>query len=196
MKYINHKRKNRLKNNKGNLRNILDKNYFHIYEEVSPYEADIWKIYYSNLPTSIYFLNKNEALLSSDKNSIKDIYKLKALFEREKEKVMSKNFYEYYNIYFEFEKCALNFKYEYINTIIDIFLVSIIIAFINALYIKSLGFGILFFMFAIAIISICKFAKINKKIKKYIRRVREKYLREKIRKEGLIFVDKLRRELE
>lgn len=198
MKKINDKRKNKQRNNKRSLRNILDKNYFHICEEVSPYEADKWEVYYSNLPTSVYFSNKNKPLLSSEKNSIRDIYKLKDIFEREKEKMMSKNLYEYCKTYFEFERCILNFKYEYTNTIVDIFLVSVIISFINGLYIKSFEFGILHLMFviAIAIISMCKLVKINKKSKADSERIKEKYLKEKIRREGLIFVDKLRRELE
>ena len=64
--------------------NILDENYFHVCVTYKNNDEIEWKIYYKCLIHEDYFSEENSCLLSSDKNTIEDIEKLKSVFEKEK----------------------------------------------------------------------------------------------------------------
>ena len=74
---------------------ILDPNYFHLCIEDDGENEIKWSVFYNNLSTEDYFSEKNEPLLTSEKNVIGNIYQLNKKFENEKNKIFNDNLLDY-----------------------------------------------------------------------------------------------------
>ena len=100
--------------------NILDKNYFHICIEIANNNIK-WEVFFKNMKEEDYFSNNNKPILSSDRNTVDDIYLLKKNFENEKKNTFLKNIKEF--IKKEIELFDLKNKLtEKMNNILDIFM--------------------------------------------------------------------------
>jgi len=180
------------------LHSILDRNYFHVtvgFDE-KYIEGVKWKVYYSNLPTQQYYSNKNKELLSSDENTIEDIYKLKSKFEKEKAKIINENAYEYAHISNTVFYSMYETKKKFIDIITDLMILMTFANIVNLFIFESLEFS-MFSMLYIAILTILssyKLEQINKIRKKGIHDVQENYIRERIRRQGLYFMKRLKDE--
>ena len=181
------------------LHNILDKNSFHVCTSINrKYVGGIqWKVYYSNLPTQLYYSNKNKELLSSDKNSIEDIYKLKNKFEKEKKKIINENTHEYMRVSNEVF-CGM---YETKKNFMDFTTVSmslILLAnIVNLFTFESLPFSIFSLIYSVTqgILSTYKLQQIDKIKNQTIHNVLEIHIRERIRRQGLYFVKRLKNDV-
>ncbi len=181
------------------INNILDKRYFHVCTSFNDRcVGNIeWEIYYSNLPENLYFSNKNKSLLSSKRNIISDIYALKDRFEKEKQLIIKANIEEYIKISYENYSNMSKIKSYFTETIVDILLINVFLVFFNILFFKSVEISILNLIntILIAILAIRKNIKIDKKINKFQNDIEENYIQEKIRQQGLYFVEKLRKQI-
>lgn len=70
------------------LSEVLDKDYFHIHIEEFANKEVKWKVYFKNLTIEDYYSNENECLLSSEKNTIYDVYDLASNFLKEKRNIL------------------------------------------------------------------------------------------------------------
>lgn len=104
------------------IRNILDSNYFHVAITMKGENEFDWRVYYNNLPAQTYYSEKNKPLLTSEKNTINDIYKLKDRFEQEKKKELKQHMKEYINISCELFHQTLNMKKKFSEMITDLLL--------------------------------------------------------------------------
>ena len=193
---MRNKRKNKGNSRVYELYHILDPKYFHVSIEYKTDKNIKWAIYYKNLPTNLYFSNKNKELLTSEQNDIKDIYKLKERFNREKQIEMSKNIKEYINLSTNIFKQTQNIKIKFSQTILDILLVCFIVSLINLIFFQDVNFGLLNMLFTcfIAILSTRRFTNIDKQLEKDKKEFEEDFFKEKIRRQGLFFVERLREE--
>lgn len=64
------------------IHNILDKNYFDVNTKITEENKIEWTVYYCNLKSSDYYSGENRPLLTSRRNTVQDIYKLKEAFEK------------------------------------------------------------------------------------------------------------------
>ena len=176
---------------------ILDNKYFHICTEYNPNKIDKcnWTIYYSNLPSKVYFSNKNKALLNSDENSINDIYKLKEKFETEKNKELIKNYKEYSNISYQIYKVIHDSKLKMHNMLFNQLFIILMANIFNFIFIKNQYFSILilFLVLAIAGCMLFDLAKYDKEGECLLKKFKEEYIRNKIKQQGLFFVERLRK---
>lgn len=177
------------------LHSILDKNYFHICTSINSKYVDgvSWKVYYKNLPKQQYYSRKNRELLSSDKNTIEDIYKLKNKFEKEKAKIIKENAYEYSHIsHSVFNTMYVN-KKEFIKNFEILMFLILIASVVNLFTFKCLEFSILSTLYIgiIAILGSYILEQIDKLREKVIHEIQDNYVRERIRRQGLYFVKRL-----
>lgn len=179
------------------LRNILNKEYFHIYTEINEKDKVEWKVYYKNLPTSAYWSRKNDELLTSKKHTIEDIYKLKKAFEQEKEKIYKDNLKEYINVWSEAYMQMCDVKKIYSTNIIDLMIVIITMNVSNILFFNDSKFSILQLVLTtiLAIMCILGVSKIEKKIDTASEKTKERFIQEKIRRQGFYFVNKLKEQM-
>lgn len=98
------------------LQNILDNNYFHVNTKITEENKIEWTVYYCNLKSSDYYSGENKPLLTSRKNTVHDIYRLKEEFEKlknyEEIKNTSEIFHDSFTLYRRIstnEKCG-NFR--------------------------------------------------------------------------------------
>lgn len=178
------------------LHNILDKNYFHVYTSINrKYVGEIqWKVYYSNLPTQLYYSNKNKELLSSDRNSIEDIYKLKNKFEKEKKKIINENTHEYVRVSNEVFCGMYEAKKKFVDFTTISMLLLLLANIVNLFTFENLAFSIFSLIYSVTqgILSTYKLQQIDKIKERTIHRMHENYTREKIRRQGLYFVKRLK----
>lgn len=178
------------------LHSILDKNYFHVCTSINNKYIDgvSWKVYYKNLPTQQYYSRKNRELLSSDKNTIEDIYKLKNKFEKEKAKIINENAYEYSHISHSVFNVMYETKKEFINNFEILMFLILIASIVNLFTFKCLEFSILSTLLTgfIAIFGSYILEQIDKLRGKVIREIQDNYVRERIRRQGLYFVKRLK----
>lgn len=181
------------------LNSILDSNYFHVCTSINEkYIHNVsWKVYYKNLPTQIYFSKKNKVLLTSDKNTIGDIYKLRDKFEKEKQKEIEKNIYEYSKISYITFSTMLEIKRIYSETILDLMLLMATLNIVNIFTIKNLYFSILSLVFIIlaSILNYIKVKQLNRETEKGRHEIEETVIREKIRRQGTYFIKRLKEEI-
>lgn len=191
------------KNNSTNeriekIRNILDPNYFHVHIEINhKYIGGIsWSIYYKNLPTQMYYSNKNKPLLTSEKNTIEDIYKLKDKFEYEKEQVIEKNFTEITKIQLNLFFSMQRIKYQFIELMTYILFVILATNISNLIFFDNQNFAILItsLTIVISILMIIKQRTISNLISTIQKEIREEYIKDKIRREGIYFIKRLKNE--
>lgn len=187
-------RKKNNKNKRSNLYNILDFNYFHICVEHKEKNEVKWEVYYKNLPSKVYFSKENKPLLTSKRNTISDIYKLKQKFEEEKKKVFKSNIREYLNIDSERFYLMLNIKQKCSYMLLDFFTLSLLVSLINLFFINDTKISILNLLYAcfVAITGTYRLTQIQKESRKGQERMKEVFTREKIRRQGLYFVQRLK----
>lgn len=177
------------------IRKILDSKYFHVCTEIKENDEILWSIFYSNLPTEVYFSYKNKPLLTSKENTISDIYKLKNKFESEKKKILAKNAREYTLLRYLIFNSMLEVKKKFAETMLDIILGIVLVVIINMLFLQDITISIVFCILTtfIAILTVIKDKTIEKLIQEKQKDVKEIYIREKIGKEGLYFVERLKK---
>lgn len=179
------------------LRKILNKNYFHVCITVKEDNRVEWKVYYKNLPNQAYFSNKNKALLTNDKNTIQDIYILKESFEKEKNRIFKENLREYVNVNSEayIEMCKI--KRRYSSNMINLMLLILTANIVNMFFIKDVKFSFLQLILTIllAVASTLDIIRIEKEINKSVDNIKEKFIQEKIRRQGFYFVNKLKEQM-
>lgn len=143
----------------------------------------------------MYFSSKNKPLLTSEQNSIEDIYKLKRIFEEEKNIEICKNTREYISLSKNFLKQIRNIRDEFREIILEIALFCLVLSIINITCIRSAQFGFanMILGFFIFIFGLIKLTKIEKQLEKNKKDFKEKFLKEKIRQQGLFFVERLRK---
>lgn len=176
------------------INSILDREYFHVNISVHEDETISWKIYYRNLPDQVYWSNKNKPILTSDKNTKADIYKLRNKFEREKEKEIMKNLPE------EIKLCSMIrhgifriTKYNCIDTTIDSLGIGVILL-VNCIFVRNFTLSIFLLLITLAkcFVTVHIQEKIDKERNKVEEEFRKNFLKEKIKQQGLFFADKLR----
>lgn len=178
------------------IHSILDKNYFHICTSINSKYVDgvSWKVYYKNLPTQQYYSRKNREILSSDKNTIEDIYKLKNKFEKEKAKIVNENAYEYSHISHSVFNATYSTKEKFVKDFEMLMFLILIASVVNLFTFKCLEFSILSTLLTgiIAILGSYILERIDKLRKKVIREIQDNYVRERIRRQGLYFEKRLK----
>ncbi len=177
------------------IRNILDSNYFHVVIITKEKNKFDWRVYYNNLPAQIYYSKKNKPLLTSEKNTIDDIYKLKDKFEKEKQNELKQHMKEYINISYELYHQMLIMKSKFSEMITDLLLANLIISIINMLFIKNVNCSLsqIIYTFLIVLIGFLKLFKVQKEIDKGQERMKEIFIKEKIRNQGIYFVERLKK---
>ena len=175
---------------------ILDNQYFHTSVSYALYGMDEidWVVYYSNLPTKVYFSDENKAILDSNRNTIEDIYKLKQVFEKEKNKEFEKNIIEYSKIMSSVFKLEIEAKKE-ISFIVTYVLLSILsVNIINFVFFGNVYFSLFCMLLTsvVAILGMSKIKKFNKKLVLAENRIKENYIKQKIRQQGLFFVERIK----
>ena len=129
-----------MKNNKLNQVNeiykILNPEYFHICVENNENNAIKWSIFYKNLSEEDYYSERNKPLLTSEKNVPGDIYQLNKNFEKEKNKIFNNNIFDYMKFNFECFDFKLKIKQIFYFIVIEISVLTFIIASIN-LFMKN-----------------------------------------------------------
>lgn len=179
------------------LMNILDSNYFHTCIIADDKEIIEWKIYYKNLSNEIYYSDKNQAILSSNKNNVEDIYKLKSRFEELKEKEFKDNIGEFAKDHFDIYFAFLGIKEKTMDLALNIFLIySLFNIFINVrsedLINTILNFSI---CILIAIYIIISNKKLNRSKDKADSKIQEILLKNIIKRKGLDFVEELKEKM-
>lgn len=179
---------------KNQIFNVLDKRYFHTCVSVKNKEELEWEIYYCNLPGQTYFSNKNKPILSSKKNTIKDIYRLKDKLEKEKEKVLQNNLQEYIRISHLLYQMAIDLKRQAENTITNILAMIVGVCTANIFFLKDIYVGVICVILSIliTIYEVIKGKRINKEIDKQQRKFKEDFIEVKIRREGIFFIKRLK----
>lgn len=180
------------------LRSILNKEYFHIYTEVKEKDRVEWKVYYKNLPTPAYWSNKNDELLTSKKHTIEDIYKLKKVFEQEKEKIYRDNLKEYLNVWSESYIQMCNIKRRYSTNITNLMFAIVAMNILNILFFDIREFGILqpVLIITLGTTDLLGAYKIEKEIDKASEKTKERFIQDKIRRQGFYFVNKLKEQMQ
>lgn len=188
------KRKKTIQEKKNQIFNILDKRYFHTCVSVKNKDEIEWEVYYCNLPGQTYFSKKNKPILSSKKNTIKDIYKLKDKLEKEKEKVLQNNLLEYSRISYLIYQMAIDLKRQAENTITNILAMIAGVCTANILFMQDIYVGLICVILCIliTIYEVIKGKKINKEIDKHQKRFKEDFIEVKIRREGIFFIKRLK----
>ena len=179
------------------LMNILDSNYFHTCITADDKEIIEWKIYYKNLSNEKYYSDKNQAILSSNKNNVEDIYKLKSRFEELKEKEFKDNIGEFAKDHFDIYFAFLDINEKTMDLALNIFLIySLFNIFINVrsedLINTILNFSL---CILIAIYIIISNKKLNKSKDKADSKIQEILLKNIIKRKGLDFVEELKEKM-
>lgn len=186
--------KRKKNNTQNNIYNILDSNYFHICIDTT---NNTWKVYYKNLPPRVYYSKINKPILTSENNTIDDIYKLKNKFEMEKTRELNSNVKEYINILKEVDYNILNIKHIFSEMITGILMFNLMASIINLIFIndKNVAMFQMTLSIFIAILGICKINQAQKENNKGRNRIEETFIKGKIKKQGLYFLQKLKGEL-
>lgn len=175
------------------IHSILDPNYFHVATTIKRENEFDWIVYYNNLPTQTYFSKNNKPLLTSEKNTIDDIFKLKNKFEKEKQKELKQHMREYINISHELFCQMLSIKSRCNEMMIDLLLANLILSIVNMTCIQNTNYSLLHLVFTFLIVTIgfFKLFQIQKQIDKGQKQIKETFIREKIRKQGIYFIKRL-----
>lgn len=194
MNSSNKLRKNELQEKENKIRSILDRDYFHICTGVKQNEELKWIIYYKNLPSKAYYSEKNKPLLTSENNTISDIYKLKKKFESEKKIEQMKSLYEVTPLLSCLSKAIAEINIIFRNFSIISLLTILILNLANMFFLHNvnLSLGILFIISIDGLMSIY-YAKILEKQRKIsTKKMEEIYLKEKIKRQGFYFLEKIK----
>ncbi len=191
-------KKNNINDSIKEIKTILDKNYFHTCIEVQNNGVISWQVFYKNLPEKMYYSSKNKPLLTSENDGISDIYLLRDRFEKEKHKELIKNYKEILPLGSEMYKTMCGITKNFSEYAIIVILFINIITLINMLIIHNivLSITVLITIISLGLFSIHFHNKNLKIINKTNQKINEIYIRQKIRNQGLYFVEKIRRKYE
>lgn len=178
------------------LHNILDSKYFHICTTVdSRFQDNVkWVIYYKNLPEKVYYSEANKPLLTSEKNTIEDIYKLKEKFEEEKQKTAMM----YLSDHFWLNLCVWrNFnliKYKYREVLSGLLLLTYISNVVNWVAFQDVLLSIysLWLMVILVLFSIGQGKEMDKWNEEAQNEIKEEFTKERIKRQGLYFLNRLK----
>ncbi len=190
----NKKREKGIVENINKIQNILDKEYFHTSIKIINGNTFTWEIYYRNLPNNLYYSNKNKPLLTSKNNTIKDIYKLKQKFNLEKKKCFIDNWAKFFKFDIAIIDFTSNIRLENFKNYIVFYMLILMAILLNALFFNNLEFSFLLIGMTIATGLTCinNQKRLNKIIEKEKIKIKEIFVKNEIRKQGLYFVNKLR----
>lgn len=179
------------------LKNILDPRYFHVCVTMKGIDNIEWSVFYKNLHIEKYFSRKNREILTSQKNTINDIYKLKKKFEEEKHKEFLNNMKEYINISYTAFNVMSKAKVKIINTATNTISLILGANVANIIFLNNIHFSFLSMILSIliAILSIVRANKLEKEIQLAQQKIKEDYIAEKIKRQGLYFVKRLKDEV-
>ena len=180
-------------NRANEITSILDREYFHTSVAIKNNYLK-WSVYYKNLPERTYYSYKNKPLLTSDENDISDIYRLKEKFETEKDKEDVEGLYDFLNVAVPADIGLKKIQYLLNMLFMNTSITLLICAICNAIFMHNVLFSILYLLATIIIcFSYSKLSeKARKEIKKTNKKMREKYIKNKIRKQGLYFVERIK----
>lgn len=176
------------------LSEILDKDYFHIYVGETANSEIEWKVYFKNLTIEDYYSNKNECLLSSENNTIHDVYDLASNFSREKRNILESQRGDILLKEIDFSFSTMNLS-SYIDFIISLL---VYIGFTVAMIINictGCKWGLWQNIIMVTSLLIAKI-KIDNKIEKFKEEQKNKYVEEHIKTYikgmGLQFVERIK----
>ncbi len=179
------------------IKEILDPQYFHTSINIKNKNEIEWFIYYKNLPQRVYYSSKNKPILTSKKNDIEDIYVLKERFEKEKTNEFNNNLAEILNMNFTIYNMASDIKRYVLVSFQIILLLLLGFVLLNGLNSEYKRFIISVYNLAVTLIVSFISIKVHKKISEISqqtqRKIQEDILKEKIRHQGLYFVEKIKK---
>ena len=180
------------------LYSILDRGYFHICITDNPkYRNNLeWSIYYKNLTPEDYYSEANKPLLTSDKNCIQDIYKLRDIFEKLKEQELIKNNRELFENSYMYHSRMYEIKKKGHLGMLNIFTFYAMFNVLLSLIVRNSTISILngFFCIAIAIYLSYNIKKTGELLEEGDKEIRDMLLRNIIKRQGLTFVERIREE--
>lgn len=173
---------------------ILDKEYFHVYASYDEHGNTEWKVYYKCLIHEDYFSEENNCLLSSDKNTLEDVEKLQAIFEKEKKEITKKISLELLfskSISYEFIRET---RKKILNIWMGLYLINLFIWLICFVIFKdkSIGFYGTILMWLILICDILIDKVIDKQKSEVINKEIEEKTKMYIKGLGLNFLERIR----
>lgn len=181
------------------LYSILDRDYFHICITDNPkYRNNLeWSIYYKNLTPEDYYSEANKPLLTSDKNCIQDIYKLRDIFEKLKEQELIKNNRELFENSYMYHSRMYEIKQKSHLGMLNIFTFYAMFNVLLSLIARNSMISILngFFCIAIAIYLSYNIKKTGELLEEGDKEIKEMLLRNIIKKQGLTFVEKIKEKI-
>ena len=180
------------------LSNILDKDYFHICMSYNyDYKDNIeWKIYYKNMNDEDFWSEKNTSILSSDKNCISDIYRLKDIFENIKNRYITENHYEIYKESFKLYWSVKELKEEIYSGMSFIFITYSISMCIASSLIKNILLSLtnLCMVLLTGIYMILKNRKVSNIVDKKRKEIRETLLKNIMKRDSNKIIEEIRKE--
>lgn len=175
---------------------ILDRNYFHICITDNPkYRNNLeWSVYYKNLTPEDYYSEANKPLLTSDKNCIQDIYKLRDIFEKLKEQELIKNNRELFENSYMYHSRMYEIKQKSHLGMLNIFTSYAMFNVLLSLIVRNSLISILngFFCIFIAIYLSFNINRTSKLLEKADKEIKELFLKNTIKRQGLTFVERIK----
>lgn len=194
MNSSNKLRKSELQDKEKKIMSILDRDYFHICTEVKQNEEIKWIIYYKNLPSKAYYSEKNKPLLTSENNTISDIYKLKNKFESEKKIEQMKSLNEVIPLLSFFNKTIIEINRKFSNFSIIVLLIILGLSLTSMFFLHNieLSLGILLVISTVSILNMYSIRILENQRKIFRKKLEEIYLKEKIKRQGFYFLEKIK----
>ena len=176
------------------IQNILDPNYFYTKVYIGKDRSILWTVYYKNLPSNTYYPQVNTKVLSSKNNSIQDIYNLKRKFDDEKNRFLQNNMKEYINLKRIITTQINRIKKLHMKLSMWLLWPLILASLINVIKYKNQEVSILISVLIAALTVIITYQQFNmdKYIDKEITIARDRFLKEKIKRQGIWFLNSLR----
>ena len=182
-----------LEEKKKKIQSILDRDYFNTSVQIKDNKTLSWKVTYCNLTDKVYYTNPSKTLLNSDENRISDIYKLKEKFEKEKNKEIMNNLYEIIPIVSEINTILQNFTNIFIKFLLYVSIGMVALNYWNLFNNNDMfSFALLILTTFMCVVEIRIFKQISKERNKAIETFERMYLKEKIKRQGMYFVDRIR----
>ena len=179
------------------LHNILDKNYFHVCVSLTEGNNIEWTVFYNNLDEEDYISSKNKPLLTSKRNTVADIYRLKNKFEELKKKQRGLHCLELFHDCFNIHQLGYQIKEEAHLGMTNIFLIYTTLNIFTINFANKTIASILNLILCIsmAIYYYRKIDKLYKLLDNQDNITEEIILRNIIKRKGLNFVKELRHEM-
>lgn len=181
-------------NKRKEIQNILDTNYFYTKVNIGKDRSVIWTVFYDNLPANTYYPKVNTRVLSSKNDSIQDIYNLKRKFEYEKNRTFQNNLNEFISLKKIITVQLYRIKKLHMKLSIWLLIPILIASIINIIKYKNDAIGIFFSILVSTLVVIIIWQQINmdKYIDKELSVCRERFIKDKLQRQGVWFLNKLR----